>query len=140
MFLVMFVLPQILVLGDRIVEKTSFQMKLPAAPAISQRMSGTTFVNGRVRGRISGFVDAEIHGVVHGDISAMMSRGSFDRPKDKVPSAPEHEPNGPDGSAAPPELTGPDAPDAVGTAAGSSTENQEGDAQWNRQEDGSPFS
>ena len=129
MFLVMFVLPQILVLGDRIVEKTSFQMKLPAAPAISQRMSGTTFVNGRVRGRISGFVDAEIHGVVHGDISAMMSRGSFDRPKDKVPSAPEHEPNGPDGSAAPPELTGPDAPDAVGTAAGSSTENQEGDAQ-----------
>ena len=129
MFLVMFVLPQILVLGDRIVEKTSFQMKLPAAPAISQRMSGTTFVNGRVRGRISGFVDAEIHGVVHGDISAMMSRGSFDRPEDEVPSAPEHEPGGSDGPAAPPELTGPDAPDAVGAAAGSSTENQEGDVQ-----------
>ena len=32
MFLVMFVLPQILVLGDRIVEKTSFQVKLPATP------------------------------------------------------------------------------------------------------------
>ena len=51
MFLVMFVLPQILVLGDRIVEKTSFHVKLPAAPIVSQRLSGTTFVNGRVRGR-----------------------------------------------------------------------------------------
>ena len=59
----------------------------------------------------------------------MMSRGSFDRPEDEVPSAPEHEPGGSDGPAAPPELTGPDAPDAVGAAAGSSTENQEGDVQ-----------
>ena len=80
MFLVMFVLPQILVLGDRIVEKTSFQMKLPAASARSQRLSGATFVNGRVRGRISGFVDAEIHGVIRGDIDAIMSSGSFNQP------------------------------------------------------------
>ena len=80
MFLVMFVLPQILVLGDRIVEKTSFQMKLPAASARSQRLSGATFVNGRVRGRISGFVDAEIHGVIRGDIAAIMSSGSFNQP------------------------------------------------------------
>ena len=80
MFLVMFVLPQILVLGDRIVEKTSFQMKLPATSARSQRLSGATFVNGRVRGRISGFVDAEIHGVIRGDIAAIMSSGSFNQP------------------------------------------------------------
>ena len=79
MFLVMFVLPQILVLGDKIVEKTSFKGSLPSAPIVSQRLSGTTFVNGRVRGRISGFVDAEIHGVVKGDISAIMSSGSFDK-------------------------------------------------------------
>ena len=79
MFLVMFVLPQILVLGDKIVEKTSFKVSLPSAPIVSQRLSGTTFVNGRVRGRISGFVDAEIHGVVKGDISAIMSSGSFDK-------------------------------------------------------------
>ena len=79
MFLVMFVLPQILVLGDQIVEKTSFQMKMPVASARSQRLSGTTFVNGRVRGRISGFVDAEIHGVIRGDIAAIMSSGSFNQ-------------------------------------------------------------
>ena len=97
MFLVMFVLPQILVLGDRIVEKTSFQMKLPAAPIVSQRLSGTTFVNGRVRGRISGFVDAEIHGVVKGDISAVMASGSFDR-AEGGDTPPESDPPGPDAS------------------------------------------
>ena len=95
MFLVMFVLPQILVLGDRIVEKTSFQMKLPAAPIVSQRLSGTTFVNGRVRGRISGFVDAEIHGVVKGDISAIMASGSFDQ-LEGGDTPPESDPPGPD--------------------------------------------
>ena len=100
MFLVMFVLPQILVLGDRIVEKTSFQVKLPATPIASQRLSGTTFVNGRVRGRISGFVDAEIHGVVKGDISAIMSSGSYDLPEGsgqppEAGASPENTPNTP---------------------------------------------
>ena len=100
MFLVMFVLPQILVLGDRIVEKTSFQVKLPATPIASQRFSGTTFVNGRVRGRISGFVDAEIHGVVKGDISAIMSSGSYDLPEGsgqppEAGASPEDTPNTP---------------------------------------------
>ena len=94
MFLVMFVLPQILVLGDKIVEKTSFQVKLPAAPVVSQRLSGTTYVNGRVRGRISGFVDAEIRGVVKGDISAIMSSGSFDRPETEGDAPPDTPPDG----------------------------------------------
>ena len=95
MFLVMFVLPQILVLGDKIVEKTSFQVKLPAAPVVSQRLSGTTYVNGRVRGRISGFVDAEIRGVVKGDISAIMSSGSFDRPETEGDAPPDGQPDAP---------------------------------------------
>ena len=111
MFLVMFVLPQILVLGDRIVEKTSFQVKLPATPIASQRLSGTTFVNGRVRGRISGFVDAEIHGVVKGDISAIMSSGSYDlledggqppegpSPEDTPPAPPVGSAEGKEGNA-----------------------------------------
>ena len=113
MFLVMFVLPQILVLGDRIVEKTSFQVKLPATPIASQRLSGTTFVNGRVRGRISGFVDAEIHGVVKGDISAIMSSGSYDLPE---------------GSGQPPEA-GPSPEDTPNTPPADSVTGKEGDAQ-----------
>ena len=113
MVLVLAVLPQILVLGDRIVEKTSFQVKLPATPIASQRFSGTTFVNGRVRGRISGFVDAEIHGVVKGDISAIMSSGSYDLPE---------------GSGQPPEA-GASPEDTPNTPPADSVTGKEGDAQ-----------
>ena len=74
MFLVMFVLPQILLLGDTIVEKTSFRVNMPEA---KHRTSGTIYVNGRVRGRISGIVDANIQGVIHGDVSALMGTGSY---------------------------------------------------------------
>ena len=103
----------ILVLGDKIVEKTSFQVKLPATPIASQRLSGTTFVNGRVRGRISGFVDAEIHGVVKGDISAIMSSGSYDLPE---------------GSGQPPEA-GASPEDTPNTPPADSVTGKEGDAQ-----------
>ena len=67
--LVMFVLPQLLLLGDLIVEKTRFNIKYPE---ITQNIRGTVFVNGKVRGRISGIVDATIHGVIHGDVSAIV--------------------------------------------------------------------
>ena len=96
-----------------IVEKTSFQVKLPATPIASQRLSGTTFVNGRVRGRISGFVDAEIHGVVKGDISAIMSSGSYDLPE---------------GSGQPPEA-GASPEDTPNTPPADSVTGKEGDAQ-----------
>lgn len=77
MFLVMFILPQILVIGDRIVEKTSFKVKLPEGHGMAQRLSGPVYINGRVRGRVSGFVDADIRGVIRGDISAVMESGSY---------------------------------------------------------------
>ena len=74
MFLVMFVLPQILLLGDTIVEKTSFRVNMPEA---KHRTSGTIYVNGRDRGRIFGIVDGNIQGVIHGDVSALMGTGSY---------------------------------------------------------------
>ena len=55
MFLVMFILPQILYLGDKIVERTRFNIKVPE---VSRSANGTVYVNGRVRGRVSGVVDA----------------------------------------------------------------------------------
>lgn len=76
MFLVMFVLPQILLMGDRIVEKTQFKIKVPERP---ERTGGTVIVNGRVRGRISGVVDANMYGVIHGEVSAYMENSG--RPK-----------------------------------------------------------
>ena len=74
MFLVMFILPQILFLGDQIVEKTRFNLKVPE---VTRSVSGTVYVNGRVRGRISGVVDAHIQGVIHGDVSGMLETGSY---------------------------------------------------------------
>ena len=76
MFLVMFILPQILFLGDGIVERTRFDLK---APEVARSAHGTVYVNGRVRGRISGVVDAQIQGVIYGDVSGMLETGAYQK-------------------------------------------------------------
>lgn len=70
MFLVMLVLPEILLLGDTIIEKTRVKIN---HPEIVRRQTGRFIVNGRVRGYINGFVDAEIHGFVRGEMRANVS-------------------------------------------------------------------
>ena len=72
--LVLFVLPQILILGDTIIERTSFEMK--GVAGMAHTASGTMHVNGRVRGYINGVVDAEIKGVLHGQFSANIATGT----------------------------------------------------------------
>ena len=74
-FLVMGVLPQILLLGDVIIEKTAFTLK-SHLPVYS--LSGTMHLDGHVRGYISGMVDGEFNGIVHGSINASVISG---RPK-----------------------------------------------------------
>lgn len=75
MLLVLCVLPQILLLGDILIEKTAFTIK---TPGIMHRYTGTMRVNGRVRGMISGYVDAEMRGTVQGSISAMVDAGALE--------------------------------------------------------------
>ena len=70
-FLVLFVLPSILVLGDSIIERTSFKIK--AFEPKTRSASGTVRVHGHVRGYISGVVDADIEGIIHGQINASIS-------------------------------------------------------------------
>ena len=72
--LVLFVLPQILILGDTIIERTSFEMK--GVAGMARTASGTMHVNGRVRGYINGVVDADIKGVLHGQFSANIATGT----------------------------------------------------------------
>lgn len=69
MFLVMCVLPEILLLGDMVVEKTKFAIK---KPEIVRKERGRFLVNGRMRGYVNGFVDAEIHGLIVGDMEAQI--------------------------------------------------------------------
>ena len=59
--LVLFVLPQILLIGTRIVDRTSF-----AVPKLVARSSG----NGRMR--VNGIVQGEIHGSVAGTMNAIV--------------------------------------------------------------------
>ena len=72
--LVLGVLPQILLLGDTLMERTSFEMKTLKLP--TRTASGTMRVNGHVRGYISGVVDADFSGVLHGQMNAAISTGT----------------------------------------------------------------
>lgn len=76
MFLVMLVLPEILLLGDTIIEKTKFSIK---KPELIQHETGRFFVNGRVRGYINGFVDADIHGMIRGKMEAQVNINNVTR-------------------------------------------------------------
>ena len=73
-FLVMGILPQILLLGDIIIEKTAFTLK---ARLPLQTRSGTLRVDGHVRGYISGVVDADFSGILHGTIHAAVAAGAL---------------------------------------------------------------
>ena len=70
-FLVLFVLPSILVLGDSIINRTSF--RLPTPEIRTHNATGTIRVQGHVRGYISGMVDADLHGVIQGELNAAIS-------------------------------------------------------------------
>ena len=73
-FLVLFVLPAFLVLGDSIIERTSFRLK--AIETKTRAATGTVRVQGHVRGYINGIVDAEINGIIHGQLNASLSTDS----------------------------------------------------------------
>ena len=96
MVLVMCVLPQILLLGDSLVEKTSFTIGLHPA---TQQLHGAMRVNGHVRGYINGYVDAEIHGRVNGTVSASIDIGDVqmeELPAHVAPPAQLHSEEGSD--------------------------------------------
>lgn len=67
MFLVLCVLPQILLIGNKLCEKTAFTIN---KADITHDKTGKMYVNGHVRGKISGIVDADIHGVIVGNVNA----------------------------------------------------------------------
>ena len=71
-FLVMFALPQILLVGGELVEKTAFSVGKKHRTHESQ---GRLRVDGRVRGQIHGEVQGEFHGVVVGEAKLTMFSG-----------------------------------------------------------------
>ena len=71
--LVMFVLPQILLIGGEIVDKTSFSMPKANLPKISG--NGHVRVDGMVRGEIHGFVSGIIRADINGDVDLNLLSG-----------------------------------------------------------------
>lgn len=85
--LVLFVLPSILVLGDSIIERTSF--KMPAIDLNIRNNNGTLHVQGHLRGYISGVVDADFSGILHGQMNASVSTDT------QISDCPPDTPNNP---------------------------------------------
>lgn len=74
-FIVMFILPEILLLGEKIIDKTSFTVSMPI---VTQRSVGLVRINGKVRGQINGIVIGEVHGIVRGEVNAIMEMGNME--------------------------------------------------------------
>ena len=72
-FLVMCVLPQILLMGDIVIRKTSFS--IDHWERVSHR-AGLMRIDGRVRGSLEGLIDAEVHGVFRGTMNAIVDMNS----------------------------------------------------------------
>ena len=72
--LVLGVLPQLLVVGDRIVERTSFH--LGGAPRKTHSLQGSLRLRGHVRGQLSGQVDADINGTLQGSFTGTVQTGA----------------------------------------------------------------
>ena len=70
----MFVLPQILILGDTIIAKTAFIMNMPIR---TRAAFGLVRVDGIVRGRVNGVVTGTMHAIVRGDVNAFIQAGDM---------------------------------------------------------------
>lgn len=76
---VMFVLPQILLLGEKIIDKTSFAVSIPLK---MERITGLMRVDGLVEGQINGTVVGEMHCFVRGDAKLLVNMGKVEARED----------------------------------------------------------
>ena len=73
---VMFVLPQILLVGEKIIEKTSFAVSMPLK---MEKTTGLMRVDGMVQGQISGTIVGELHGFVRGEANLIVNMGKVEK-------------------------------------------------------------
>lgn len=78
-FTVMFVLPQILLLGEKIIDKISFAVSIPLK---LERNSGLMRIDGFIQGQMNGSVMGEFHGLVRGDANLFVNMGKLEQKPD----------------------------------------------------------
>lgn len=108
-FIVMFILPEILLLGEKIIDKTSFTVSMPV---MTQRSTGLVSINGKVRGQINGIVIGEIHGIIRGEVNAIMEVGNMVPIEESEAYLTAIEEAEPDGSGQVTDVQGAEAADA----------------------------
>ena len=82
MFLVLFVLPQILLIGGNVVDKTSFSV---AKPTKRETTGGRIYVDGMVRGTVNGQISGILRGSVEGDVDLHIVSGSAEKREPQTP-------------------------------------------------------
>ena len=66
-------MPPILVLGDNIIERTSFELnRINLSP---KSYTGTVRVHGYLRGKVNGTLEGTFSGVIKGDMEATVTSG-----------------------------------------------------------------
>lgn len=75
MLLVLFVLPCVLVIGNQIIDATSFQMKGP--DIVEREDVGTMHVKGRMHGYVEGYIEGEMDAIVRGRVHAAVVSNSL---------------------------------------------------------------
>ena len=73
-FITLFVLPQILLVGDTIISKTAFVMNMPLK---QKSATGLIRVDGAIRGQINGTVTGKMSAIIRGDVSAYIDSGNL---------------------------------------------------------------
>ena len=70
--IVMFCLPQILLLGEKIIDKTSFAVSIPLK---MEKTTGLIRVDGRIQGQVDGIIVGEVHGYIRGNANLLINTG-----------------------------------------------------------------
>ena len=78
--LVMFVLPEILLLGEKIIDKTSFKVSVPLT---LNHETGIVRIDGVVQGNISGHFVGEMKGILRGDANILLATGKMSHVEDE---------------------------------------------------------
>lgn len=73
-FITLFVLPQILLVGDTVISRTAFVMNMPLK---NLSASGLVRVDGAIRGHINGTVTGTMSAIVRGEVSAFIEAGNM---------------------------------------------------------------
>ncbi len=79
-FLVMFVLPQILLLGEKIIDKTSFKVSVPLTLS---HESGLIRIDGVVEGNINGRFVGEMRGILRGNANILLATGKMEKAEEE---------------------------------------------------------